>query len=199
MAAKKKAAVKKAAKKSGPRRRAANPTKDETVEVTGGETGSAPLLAGNMPPTKDLMYHVGQIKGYQDAAKTASGRVTAAKKAAKEAGVDLTAIALHLGFKRTDALDLATLLRQLSAMMREDGLPVQLSLYEPKFGTLEAQAKHEGWNDAKNDRSPNTTRWPEGAPGHSEYLRSWNDGTRDNTVSRVTGGKEAMEEQESED
>lgn len=181
MAAKKKkaAAAPKRKKGGGSRRRAAKPTKDETVEVSGVEAGSAPLLAGNLPPTKDLLYHLGQIKGYQDAAKTASGRVTAAKKAAKEAGVDMQAVALAMGFSRSDPLDLATVLKQLQVYMREGGMPVQIGLFEPKFGSLEEQAKAEGWAAGRASRTPDTARWPEGAPGHVEYMRRWNDGQKD--------------------
>lgn len=188
MAAKSKKAVAKAKPKKsrGPvssKPRAKKATKDETVEVNGAQG----LLLGNMPPIKDLKYHLGQIKGYQDAAKTASGRVTAAKKAAKEAGVDLQAISLAMGFKRSDALDLATMLRQLQALMAEEGTPVQISLFEPKFGSVEKQAAHEGWRDGKAGKSPDTVRWPEGTPGHVEYLRRWNDAQKDTIEEGVVG------------
>jgi hypothetical protein len=186
MAAKKKVVKKKVG--SARKGRAAKPTKEETVEVATGE--AAPLLAGNMPPKKDLLYHLNQIKGYQDAAKTAAGRVTAAKKSAKEAGVDMQAVALALGFKRSDPLDIATMLKQLQVFMREDGTPVQLSLYEPKFGSVEEQAKSEGWRDGKAARTPDTTRWPEGSPGHVEYMRRWNDAQKDN----LEGGSKEEED-----
>lgn len=175
----------KAPKGGSSTRRAKKATKAESVEVNGAQG----LLLGNMPPIKDLKYHLGQIKGFQDAAKTASGRVTAAKKAAKEAGVDLQAIALAMGFKRADALDLATMLRQLQALMAEEGTPVQISLFEPKYGSVEKQAAHEGWKDGKAGKSPDTVRWPEGTPGHVEYLRRWNDAQRD-TIEGDAGGQD---------
>lgn len=167
MAAKKKAAGK------TPKRKA-KPTKDETVEVD----NSMSLLLGNMPPVRDILYHLDTIKGLQDRAKTASGKVSDAKKKAKEAGIDLAAISMTMGFERMDSLELATQLRQLQVLMREKGMPVQLGLYEPKFGSIEAQAKHEGWKDGQAARSPNTERWPDGVPGQPEYLRAWNDGQR---------------------
>jgi hypothetical protein len=198
MAAKKKVTARKGAKSksvgSARKGRAAKPTKAETVEVSGGETGVPPLLAGNMPPIKDLIYHMEQIAGYQAKAKTASMAVTKAKNAAKAAGVDLKSIAEGQGLIGMDPLDMATYFRQLQAIMVEKGMPVQIQLFEPKFGSTEAQAKHEGWNDAKADKPPNTVRWPEGTPGYPEYMRSWNDGTRDNTVKRVTGAEDALEE-----
>lgn len=63
--------------------------------------------------------------------------------------------------------------------MRERGLPIQLSLYEPKYGSVEDQAKAEGWAAGKAGRSPDTDRWPEGAPGSGDYMRRWNDAQKD--------------------
>lgn len=195
MAAKSKnKAVKK--KSAGPRRRAAKPTKDEQVEVSGPDIGVPPLLAGNLPPIKDLIYYNDTLAGLQDRARTASGKVSDWKKKMREDGVDVKSVTDFLGLERLDPLELATYLRQLQALASAKGLPVQMQLFEPKHGSVEDQAKAEGWRDAKADRSPNTQRWPEGTPGHVEYSRAWNDGTRDNTVKRVTGGEESEPEDE---
>lgn len=201
MASKAKKAVQKPKSRrgGGSRRSRAKPTKDEKVEVSGVDPTVPPLLAGNMPPTKDLLYHLNQIKGYMDAAKTASGRVTAAKKSAKEAGVDLQAVSLALGFKRADPLDIATLLKQLSVYMREDGSPVQMALFEARFGSVEEQAKSEGWRDGTAGRSPDSSRWPEGGPGHVEYMRRWNDGQKDLVTNGAKGGKDEEGEGEEAD
>lgn len=179
MAAKKKAVGK---KKLGSARkgRASKPTKADTVDVKIGGKQIESLLIGNMPPIKDLLYHAAQIAGYQASAKTAQGKVTAAKKRAREAGVDLSAVALAMGYERADPLELATELRQLAAIMKAKDMPIQLQLVEPKFGSIEEQAKVEGWNDGKAARTPNTSRWQEGAPGYVEYMRRWNDAQKDN-------------------
>lgn len=168
MAAKKKAAGK------TPKRKA-KPTKDETVEVD----NSMSLLLGNMPPSRDLIYHMDTIAGLIDKARTAAAKVTEAKKRAKEAGVDVVAIMDVMKEERIDALELATRLRQKAALYRERGLPVQLALYEPKHGSIEAQASAEGWSDGINGRSPNMERWPEKTPGSAEYLRRWNDSQKE--------------------
>lgn len=127
MAAKKKAAKKKV---GGARRGAlAKPTKDETVEVDSG--AAAPLLAGNMPPIKDILYHMDQIAGYEAKAKTAGMAVKKAKDAAKAAGIDMKAIAEAKGLNGMDPLDMATYFRQLQAVMREKGMPIQIGLFEP--------------------------------------------------------------------
>lgn len=174
MAPKKKAIV-----KTGSRRKKAE-TKAEKVETSVKEAGALPLLAGNMPPIKDLLYHLETIAGYQAKAAFAAGKVSEAKKKAKDAGVDLKSISLTMGFEKLDALDLATLLRQLQALMNENGLPVQIQLFEPSFGTPEEMAAHEGWTAGKAGRTPDTQRWIEGTPAHTAYMRRWNDGTKDN-------------------
>lgn len=166
-----KSKAKKAVKKGGGSR-AAKETKEEQVEQT------MSLLLGNMPPIKDVLYHLDTIKGLQDRVKTAQGKVTDAKKKAKEAGIDLKSIAEGMGMERMDGLDLATYLRQLQAIMREKGMPVQMSLYEPKYGSVEEMAKKEGWADGIAGRSPNADRWVEGAPGYPEYMRNWNSAQR---------------------
>ena len=155
-------------------RRAPKPGKTEEVDTSTGPQ----LLLGNMPPIRDLIYHLDNIAGWQAKAKTAQGKVTDAKKKAREAGVDLSAIALTMGFERMDPLDMATQLRQLQSLMNERGLPVQMQLYEPKYGSVEEQGAAEGWAAGTSGRSPDTERWKEGAPGHKEYLRRWNDAQR---------------------
>lgn len=188
MAAKKKAAAppkKKAKAGGGSRRRALKPTKSETVEVSGVDPSVPPLLAGNMPPVKDILYHLEQIAGYQAKAKTASMAVTKAKNAAKEAGVDLKALSESQALIGMDPLDMATFFRQLQVVMQEKGMPVQISLFEPKYGSVEEQAGVEGWADGKAAKTPNTTRWREGAPGHVQYMRRWNDAQKDNLTDKA--------------
>lgn len=194
MASKKKVAKKAASKPkagSSRRRQAAKPTKAETVEVSGPE--SAPLLAGNMPPVKDILYHMEQIAGYQAKAKTASMAVTKAKNAAKAAGIDLKAISEAQGLIGMDPLDMATYFRQMQVVMHEKGMPVQIALFEPKFGSVEDQASREGWSDGTAGRTPNTTRWQEGAPGHVQYMRRWNDAQKE-IVMKDAGGDEDQSE-----
>ena len=194
MAAKKKAVAKKAAKGGVSRRRAAKPTKAETVEVSAPGDGTAPLLAGNMPPIRDLVYHLDQIAGYQAKAKTASMAVTKAKNAAKEAGVDLKALSQTQGLIGLDPLDMATYFRQLQVLMREKGMPVQIQLFEPKFGSVEDQASHEGWNDGLAGKTPNTSRWPEGAPGSVQYMRRWNDSQKELIMQGASGGEDGNDQ-----
>lgn len=188
-------AAKKPKKKIGSARKGSR-VKQTAAEKTQtpGDGGIPPLLAGNMPPIKDLLYHLEQIAGYQAKAKTASMAVTKAKNAAKSAGVDLKALSESQGLIGMDPLDMATYFRQLQAIMQEKGMPIQLQLYEPKFGSVEDQASHEGWNDGTNGRTPNTTRWPEGTPGHVQYMRRWNDGQKE-IVTKGAGGKGADKEE----
>jgi hypothetical protein len=174
--------AKKASKPKKTGKKAAKPSKDEEVE-----TVNLSLLSGNQPPTKDLMYHVDNIAGWMDKASTAQGKVSDAKKKAKEAGVDVAAIMSFLKFQRMDPLDMAAQLRQLATMAAEAGLPVQISLFEPKYGTIEEQAGAEGYQAGSTGRTPDTKRWPEGAPGHVQYMRRWNDAQAE----IITGGKTA--------
>lgn len=179
--ASKKPAPKKA-KKPSSRKRAVAPTQEETVEVAVGSL----LIGDNLPPVRDLKYHYSNILGLMDKARTAAGKVGEAKKAAKEAGVDVSALMTVMKLERLDPLELATMLQQQATMMTNLGLPVQLQLWEPSFGSIDERAKAEGWAAGKAARSMDTVRWPEGAPGHEAYTRSWNDAQRDNVVG---GGK----------
>lgn len=164
------AAKKKTVKKGG--RRAAKETKDETVDTSAG----IQLLLGNMPPSKDVMYHYQTILGLMEKASSAQGRVGDAKKKAKESGIDVSALMTVMKFTRLEALDLATMLKQQAMLMAELGLPVQLSLYETKYGSIEKQAMKLGWDAGRAGRSPPTDMFPEGTPGHPELMRGWQDG-----------------------
>lgn len=177
--AKSKSAGKKSAPKSGgSRRKAAKPTKGEAVDVSVGS-----LLTGdNMPPLRDITYHFETILGLMDKARTAAGKVGDAKKKAKEAGVDVPALMQVQKMMRLDPLDLAALLKQQSALMTKLGLPVQLALFEPKYGSVDEQAAAEGWAAGNAGRSLDAARWLEGTPGHEAYTRSWNDAQRDNVM-----------------
>lgn len=177
--------AKKAVKKGGGGRRAKPPTKEETVDIS----TNMSLLFGNMPPTRDQMYHLQTIIGLEEKAATAQGRVREAKAKAKDAGIDLVAMGLHKKLKRADILDAVTTLRQLAVYFREEGMPVQISLFETKFGSMEEMGAAEGWRDGKAGKSPNSDRWIEGAPGFKEYMRRWNDANRDNLM----GDKSAEE------
>lgn len=174
MAPKQKAA---APKKRGGGRKPAKETKDETVEVS---TGLSLLMGDNGPPNKDLIYHLEQISGYIAKAKAAGAKVTEAKKRAKEANVDVPGIMQMLAEEKMDPLELATRLKQKAKLYAERGMPVQMSLYEPAYGSIEDQAKAEGWADGKAARNMNLARWPEGSPGHVEYSRRWNDAQHEN-------------------
>lgn len=167
--ASKKPAPKKKSKGGG--KRAPATPKSEEVDVAVGS-----LLSGdNMPKIKDLSYHYQNILGLMEKAASAQSRVSEAKKRAKEAGVDTGALMTAMKLTRLDPLDLAALLKQQAALMSELGLPVQMTLFEPKYGSVEAQAAAEGSAAGKAGRTPDTDRWPEGTPGHADYMRSWND------------------------
>jgi len=56
----------------------------------------------------------------------------------------------------------------------------EVEAYAFDFGSIEEQAKTEGWQDGINARNINLARWPEGAPGHIEYSRRWNDAQAEN-------------------
>lgn len=159
-------------------KRAAKEAKADAVDVAVGS-----LLAGdNMPPIKDLSYHYRQILGLMKKASEAQSLVTDAKKKAKEAGVDIKALMDTKALMGMDPLDLASLLKQKAALLQNLGAPVQFVLFEPKFGSIDEQAKSEGWAAGKAGRSPDGARWPEGTPGHEAYMRAWNDAQRDTVL-----------------
>lgn len=186
---------KKLVKRAGGRRKKAE-TQEEKVDVKIGGNEIESLLIGNMPKVRDLMYHMDTIAGWMDKARTAQGKVSDAKKKAKEAGVDVAAIMTVMKMRRMDPMELATELRQQAALMAECDLPIQLSLMEPSFGSVEEQAKSEGWADGKRGSTPNTSRWPEGAPGSKEYHRRWNDAQREILTGAVGGEDDETSEEE---
>lgn len=161
----------KAKKASKPTRRKQKPTKDETVETSNG----VQLLLGNIVGQKDREYYADTFLKLQAKANTANASVREFKKKAKEAGVNVQSMLNVLKLEKMDALDLADLLKQEMAFIRDRGLPVQLSLYEPKYGSIQEQATKFGWDAGVNGRSPPVDMYPEGTPGHEEMMRSWND------------------------
>ena len=154
------------------RKQAQKPTKDEEVEVRTG----VQLLLGNMVGEKDRSYYYDTYLKLLGQKASIGSKIQDFGKKAKEAGVDLAAMKLTIQMEKWDPLDLATHLKQQAAFMRDRGLPVQMSLYEPQYGSIEEQAKKLGWDAGIAGRSPPTDLFPEGTPGNSEMMRGWNDG-----------------------
>lgn len=173
MVAKDKSAAKPAGKKRGKKPK-------EKPEVASPDSGMSLLMGDNMPPKRDVMYHYETILGLMEKASAAASRVSDAKKKAKEAGVDVPALMATKKMMNMDPLDMAVYLRQTAMALAELGAPIQLSLYEPKYGSIEEQAATEGWNDGINAKDMNVARWPVDAPGGKEYARRWNDAQAEN-------------------
>jgi uncharacterized protein (UPF0335 family) len=163
------AKTKKPAKKGG--KKPAKETKAETVETSTG----VQLLLGNMMAQKDREYYVNTYLGLKGKCDKANSDLSEFGKKAKEAGVDMKAMKQVLGMEKLDAIDVADFLKQMAAFARDRGLPVQIQLFQPKFGTLEAQATQLGWDAGINGRNPPVDLFPEGTPGHPEMMRAWND------------------------
>lgn len=174
MAKGKKTAGKKA---DGARRDArAKPTKDETVEVKQG----VQLLLANLPSDKDALYHYENILQHAAKAKTASANLGSAKKKAKEAGIDVSAIMETMKLERMDPLDLASKLKEQARLMDKRGLPIQMGLYETAYKSVEEQAYDLGFKDGVAGRSMNTKLYKEGGPGYEDYARGWRAGQAKN-------------------
>jgi hypothetical protein len=163
--------VKKAPKKAA---------KQKPANDAGESDGMSLLLGNNMPPNRDVMYHYQTILGLMEKVSAAQSKVSDAKKKAKEAGVDVGALMDTKKMMGLDPLDLAAKLKQQAMLLTELGSPIQFQLFEPKYGSLEEQAGLEGWQDGINARNMNIARWAEGAPGHIEYTRRWNDAQAEN-------------------
>lgn len=161
--------TKKAAKTGG--KRPAKETKAEKVETSTG----VQLLLGNMLAQKDREYYVTTYLGLKGKCDKANSDLSEFGKKAKEAGVDMKAMKQVLGLEKQDALDVASFLKQMAAFAKDRGLPVQIQLFEPKYGSLEAQAKQLGWDAGINGRNPPIDLYPEGTPGHVEAMRAYND------------------------
>lgn len=164
------AKTKKSAKKAG-KSKPAKETKAEKVETSTG----VQLLLGNMMGQKDREYYVHTYLGLKGKCDKANSDLSEFGKKAKEAGVDMKAMKQVLGMEKLDALDVASYLKQLAAFGKDRGLPVQIQLFEPKYGSIEEQATKMGWDAGINGRNPPTDLFAEGNPGFSEMMRAWND------------------------
>ena len=171
----------------GAARRSPKETKAESVEVSTG----VQLLLGNGPPDKDLLHHYENVLAWEAKKDTVMGHLRAAKKVAKEAGCDLEAMNQVKHDERMEPQDLANRMRQYAQLGRIRGLPVQTQLFEPKYGSIEEQAKAEGFAAGKAGRSADGGRWKEGEPGYEEYLAAWTKGQ----ASHVTGAEELTEDE----
>ena len=149
-------------------------TTDETVEQSTG----VQLLMGNMPANKDAERAYETLAHLMAKAATANSHVSDQKKKMKEIGLDVKAFVDTMRLERMDPQDVAAEFRERARLMRMRGMPVQMSLYEPKYGSIDEQASAEGKAAGENGRTPDGERWPEGAPGHEAYMRSWNDAQR---------------------
>lgn len=177
------AAKKKATKKGAPRRRAAKPTKDETVEVTTG----VQLLLGNLPSDKDAKYQYETLLQLMAKSRSAAGRVSDHKTKMKESGFDVDAFVRTMRLERMDPLDLAAHLKEQARLLELRGLPVQMKLFEPKFDSAEEQAFAEGLSLGKQGKSADSARWPEDQPGGKEHMAGWLEGQQ---TMKLLGGKD---------
>lgn len=155
-------------------KRAAKATKAETVEVSDG----VQLLLGNIMEQKDREYYVETFLKLKAKADTANSHVRDFRKKAKEAGVDMKALTDVLAMERWEVLDLASYLKQMSAFMRDRGLPVQAALFETKYGSVDEQSGKLGWDAGISGRSPPVELFPEGTPGFESMMRQWNSAQR---------------------
>lgn len=166
--------TKKSAQSKKPKRstkRAAKPTKDETVEVS---TGVQLLLGGeNMPKDEEVTRDFEMLARLMAKAATAQSQVREHKSKMKDKGQDVKSFTDTMALERMDPLDVAKRFQSYQRLFRIQGMPIQIGLFEAKYDSLEAQAKAEGYADGKAGRSQNTSRWVDGAPGHSEYSAAW--------------------------
>jgi hypothetical protein len=196
MAKPKSAAKKPAAKKSkGSSRRRAAPTKEETVETSTG----VQLLLGNMPSDKDALSNLEILMNLIDRSHSAAARVTDHKKKMREMGFDITGMTNTIRLMRLDPIDLAAELKEQQRLMRLKGLPVQMALFEPKYGSPEAQAKALGYRTGRAGKSVNAELYPDTSPYFETYLAAWTEGQKDMIEKGALKDDEPEEEEEEED
>lgn len=154
------------------RRKAQKPTAEETVQTSEG----VQLLLGNMIGEKDRSYYVDTYLKLLAKQQKAAADLKDFSGKAKEAGVDMSAMKAVLKLEKMDPLDLATTLKQMAAFGRDRGLPVQFQLFEPKYGSLEEQAKKLGYDAGYKGNNPLMEMYPEGTPGHEPMMQGWRSG-----------------------
>lgn len=182
MAARAKAKTKKT--DSGRKRKAE--TKDETVEVSTG----VQLLLGNLPSDKDAKYQYETLMSLLEKSASAASRVGAHKKKMREAGFDVDAFMRTMRLERMDPLDLGAHMKEMARLARLRGLPVQMSIFETKYDSVEEQAAAEGFNAGAAGRTPDTARWVEGQPGYDAYMAAWTKGQKSVIESGVSADED---------
>lgn len=174
---KKPAAPKAKPKKRSSGKRKAKETKADKVEVSNGV--QLLLGVGNGPKDPELLHDFELLMNLMAKAATAGGHVSEQKKKMKERGIDVKAAMNTMRLERMAPEDLARELQHQQRFMKMRGLPVQLELFEAKYDSPEAQAKVFGFQDGKEGRTADASRWPEETPAHQAYMDAWLEGQKE--------------------
>jgi hypothetical protein len=140
----------------------------------------SPQLALPMPKDRDLKHYISEYqlgKKRVDDAKAALDKITAS---ADEAGVSVDAIKKGLAIQKKNPAQAKSDMMQLAMVLRELGTPLQVEVYEPKYGSPEAEAKVAGFQDGKAGKDRDYRSWVKGSPARRAYDENYEAGQLEN-------------------
>lgn len=127
-------------------------------------------LALPMPKERDLKHYISEYQLADAAVKKAKQHLDKIVASADEAGVSVPAIKRGLKIVASKNLIQAKSdLMQLSMVLEELGCPLQIQVFEAKFGGPEAEAKAAGYRDGKAGRDRDYGQWVKGSPARRAY------------------------------
>lgn len=155
-----------------------------------GETGEAVQLA--MPAERDVKHYISEWA-------LADKRVKDAEKARKkvetcmdEAGISVKEMKRAAKMKDVNPVQLKYDMSQLCMFMSEMGLPVQIQVFETRFGSAEAEQKARGYKDGKAGKDRDHGTLMKGSPGRRAYDEGYDEGQIENMPIDATAKAKAL-------
>jgi hypothetical protein len=152
---------------------------------------SAPML---IPPSRDLKHHIAMIQIARAKHNKSQQELTAAYKAADQAGIMRTAIDRGLALHKKDPLTAKSEMLQMAMVLNELGSAVQFEVYDPKNKGPEGEAKVRGYQDGKAGREKDYGSWIKGSPARLAYDEAYDAGQLENMPIDLASKRKLQEE-----
>lgn len=140
--------------------------KEAETEVRGAQ------VEMKMPQADRQLHYFDAIKGENAQIAKANERLKKIKAAAKSENVNVKAITNVLKMEKGDVVVYRQELEQQAILMREKGIPFQMTIHDIAFGSAVEQAKFEGAAAARAGRGPEC-RFPESSDAYDAYMEEY--------------------------
>lgn len=179
------------AKAKSPKKAAAGKGKGKAV-AKAAPAEESKQLALPMPKDRDLKHYISAIQVQQARVKKEQQTLSKIYADADDSGVSVPAIKTGLRIMDTEPLQARSDLMQLALVLAELGAPVQFEVYDPKFGSVEAQAKVEGYKDGKGGKDRDYRSYIKGSPARRAYDHGYEEGSIENMPISPSAKKDAL-------